>query len=65
VPGPVLGAVALFVISELLWASYPITHMFLFGILIIGLVLFLPHGLWGLVRERTAKRGAAYVAGHR
>lgn len=49
--GPVLGAVALSVVYELLWASFPFIHQSLLGVLIILLVVFLPGGLLSL-RER-------------
>ena len=56
--GPVLGAVLVFGISELLWAHFPTLHQLVFGVVLMALVLFAPDGLLGwLRRSRTAKRG--------
>jgi len=46
--GPVLGAVALFVIQEIVWARYPYVHPLLFGAIIIAVVLAMPRGVLGL-----------------
>ena len=46
-PGPLLGALGLVVLSELLWANAPQVYMILVGLLLIGFVLWLPEGLWG------------------
>jgi branched-chain amino acid transport system permease protein len=53
--GPVLGAVFLVVLSELLWANLPQIYMIILGVLLVGFVIFAPNGLTGLVdRRRTA-----------
>ncbi len=46
-PGPLLGALFLVGLTELLWASAPQVYMILLGLLLIGFVLFLPEGLAG------------------
>jgi branched-chain amino acid transport system permease protein len=48
--GPVLGAVALFVIQELVWAHYPYVHPLLFGAIIVAVVLLMPRGVLGLLQ---------------
>ena len=48
--GPVLGAVALFVIQEIVWARYPYVHPLLFGAIIIAVVLAMPRGVLGLLQ---------------
>lgn len=47
VPGPVLGAVLLVLMSELLWARAPEVYMIILGVLLVAFVLFLPEGLLG------------------
>ena len=48
--GPVMGAVALFVIQELVWAHYPYVHPLLFGAIIVAVVLLMPRGVLGLLQ---------------
>jgi branched-chain amino acid transport system permease protein len=50
--GPVLGAVALFVIQEIVWARYPYVHPLLFGAIIVAVVLLMPRGVLGLLQLR-------------
>ena len=45
--GPVLGAVALFVIQEIVWARYPYVHPLLFGAIIVAVVLLCRAGCSG------------------
>ena len=47
VPGPLLGAVLLVLMSELLWARAPEIYMIILGVLLVAFVLFLPEGLLG------------------
>ena len=51
--GPVMGAVFLVVLSELLWSNAPQLYMILLGGFLIGFVLFVPNGLVGLLRRRV------------
>ncbi|HEV8615920.1 MAG TPA: branched-chain amino acid ABC transporter permease [Methylomirabilota bacterium] len=48
--GPVMGAVALFVIQEIVWARYPYVHPLLFGAIIVAVVLLMPRGVLGLLQ---------------
>jgi branched-chain amino acid transport system permease protein len=50
--GPVLGAVALFVFQEMVWARFLYLHEFFFGALIVVVVLLMPKGILGVIRER-------------
>lgn len=50
--GPVLGAVALFVIQEIVWARYPYVHPLLFGVVIVAVVLLMPRGVLGLLQVK-------------
>lgn len=51
-PGPLLGALFLVGLTELLWANAPQLYMIILGALLIGFVLFLPEGLAGRLRPR-------------
>jgi branched-chain amino acid transport system permease protein len=50
--GPVLGAVTLFVVQELVWARFLYLYTLLFGAIIIVVVLLMPRGILGLFQER-------------
>ena len=54
VAGPVVGAVVLFWLRELLWANLLDYHLIAQGVLLIVIVLFLPRGLVGIVDPRGA-----------
>ena len=54
-PGPFLGVVFLALLQELLWVSWPEVYMIILGVLLIGFVLFIPNGLYGLLIERTLR----------
>jgi len=56
--GPVLGAVFLFAIQELLWANAPLLYMIILGAILIGFVLLLPNGLIGLAQTQARGRGS-------
>jgi branched-chain amino acid transport system permease protein len=47
VSGPLLGALFLVLLSELLWTRAPELYMIILGVLLIGFVLFVPEGLVG------------------
>jgi len=53
--GPVLGAIFLVLLSELLWSNFPQVYMVILGVLLIGFVLFAPNGVSGLL-DRLASR---------
>lgn len=50
--GPVLGAGALFVLQELVWARFLYLHQVLFGAIIVMVVLCMPKGVLGVLQER-------------
>lgn len=50
--GPVVGALALMGIDELIWQRFPLLNMLLLGLLILGLITFAPHGLVGSAIKR-------------
>jgi branched-chain amino acid transport system permease protein len=50
--GPVLGAAALFIVQELVWARFLYLHQVLFGAIIIVVVLLMPKGVLGVLQER-------------
>lgn len=54
-PGPILGALFLIVLQELLWTSAPELYLIILGLVLIGFVLFVPDGVHGrLLRGRRA-----------
>jgi branched-chain amino acid transport system permease protein len=50
--GPVLGAVLLFGLQELVWARFPYLHQLLFGAIIVGVVLLMPRGILGVLQQK-------------
>ena len=48
--GPVLGAAALFVFQEVVWARFIYLHQLLFGAIIVAVVLLMPRGVLGLLQ---------------
>ncbi|MBI3089330.1 MAG: branched-chain amino acid ABC transporter permease [Candidatus Tectomicrobia bacterium] len=50
--GPVLGAVVLSIFAELVWVRFPFLHQSIFGLLIVTIVLLMPNGVLGLLRQR-------------
>jgi branched-chain amino acid transport system permease protein len=50
--GPVLGAIALFVAQELVWARFPYYHQLLFGAIIVAVVLLMPRGVLGVLQQK-------------
>ena len=55
VMGPILGATILYTIEDYLWAQLPFAHMIIIGLIIIVVVLFIPQGLLGWLREKVPK----------
>jgi branched-chain amino acid transport system permease protein len=49
--GPVLGAVLLSVIQEAVWARFLWVHQALLGTLIVAVVLLMPRGILGILRQ--------------
>jgi branched-chain amino acid transport system permease protein len=50
--GPVVGAVLLFVFQEMVWARFLYLHQFLFGGIIVAVVLLMPRGVLGVLQTR-------------
>lgn len=56
--GPIIGAVLLGVASEYLKLKIPYGHLLVYGLIIILVILFIPEGLFGVIRQkRRAKHG--------
>lgn len=51
IPGPVLGAVVLTLLSEALWARYPYHYMIILGVVMILIVKFMPAGVMSALRR--------------
>ncbi len=58
-PGPIIGSVLLGVASEFLKLKIPYGHLVVYGVIIVLVILFMPQGLWGLVRGKLGKRRGA------
>jgi branched-chain amino acid transport system permease protein len=50
--GPVIGALLLGVSAEFLKLKLPYGHLMVYGVIILLVILFMPQGLWGLMRRR-------------
>ena len=50
--GPVLGAVVLFLVQEVLWVRFPSVHPLLMGSIIVAVVLAMPRGILGVLQMR-------------
>jgi branched-chain amino acid transport system permease protein len=50
--GPVIGAVLLNLLAEVLWVRFPFLHPVLFGGLIMLILLFMPGGIMALLQKR-------------
>ena len=63
--GPVVGAILFLLLEQLVLVSFPSLHLGTFGLLLIAIVLFEPHGVGGIYRRlrdrilREAARGAS------
>ncbi len=64
--GPVLGAVPLVLLFELLSARFPNTFMIILGCIFLVIVYMLPRGVAGLLEAASTKLGRTWCAkGHR
>lgn len=52
IEGPILGVLVFFVLQNLL-ADFGSWYLMILGLIGIGVMLFAPRGLWGLISERT------------
>ena len=55
--GPILGAVIITVLSDMVLARFPLYNILLLGLIFIVVILFLPNGLVGLVRREGIGSG--------
>jgi branched-chain amino acid transport system permease protein len=53
--GPVVGALAVVILSELFRTVFAAAHLILYGVLIIVVILFMPEGIVGSLRQRWAR----------
>jgi len=49
--GPIIGATFLAAIEEILWAEFKYTYLIIVGLIVVFVVLVLPRGLVGLMRQ--------------
>lgn len=54
--GPIIGAMALLALEELVWRNFLTVHAAALGVIIILLVMFLPNGLFSLFKGFSSKR---------
>ncbi len=54
--GPIIGALLLGVISEYLKLMIPYGHLLVYGLIIILVILFMPRGIYGLIKKERSKR---------
>ncbi len=52
VSGPILGAVAMVWLDELIWRQFPLLNLLILGLATIVLVLFLPRGIVGTILRK-------------
>jgi branched-chain amino acid transport system permease protein len=52
ISGPVLGAVLLFTLQEMIWARLIYLHQLLFGAIIITVVLLMRRGILGVLQQK-------------
>ena len=51
---PILGSAVLGYLEEILITRFPYYYMLLFGLILVGVILFLPNGLAGLIQKGGA-----------
>lgn len=54
VAGPVIGAVVVYWLRDILWANFLQFHLIIEGILLIIIVLFVPEGIMGALGDRSS-----------
>ena len=52
--GPIIGAFLLELISETVWGQFLTLHMLILGIIVVGVVIFIPRGLLELFRKKLS-----------
>ncbi len=59
--GPILGAIFLGLISEYLKLIMPYGHLFIYGLIIVIVILFLPEGIYKVARKKYRNRKSQEV----
>ncbi len=54
--GPIIGAILLGVASEYLKLKIPYGHLLVYGLIIILVILFIPEGIFGVIRQKRRAR---------
>jgi len=54
--GPIIGASFLASVEEVLWANFGYTYLIIVGLIIVVVVLYIPRGIVGLVRDKIFSR---------
>jgi branched-chain amino acid transport system permease protein len=54
--GPVIGAVIFAYLQEVLITKFPYYYMFIFGVVLVAAILYLPNGVVGLVQKLWKRR---------
>jgi branched-chain amino acid transport system permease protein len=52
VTGPIVGAVVMVWLDELIWRRFPLLNLLILGVATVMLVLFLPRGIVGTILRR-------------
>lgn len=50
--GPLIGAILLYLVQEIVWVKFPFAHLIMFGIFLILVARFMPRGIVGLCIDR-------------
>lgn len=53
VAGPVIGAATIYWLRDVVWANFLQYHLIVQGVLLIGIVLFVPEGIMGTLGDRS------------
>ncbi|RJR51140.1 MAG: branched-chain amino acid ABC transporter permease [Desulfobacteraceae bacterium] len=58
---PITGATVFSILEELLTTKFPYYYMLIFGLIMLAVILFMPHGLEGVIEKakKRAMRGSA------
>lgn len=54
VAGPVIGASLIYWLRDVVWANFADYHLIVTGLLLIGIVLFMPEGIMGTLTDRSS-----------
>lgn len=62
VAGPIVGAVSLYLVEEMLWARFLYIYLGLLGVIIIAVTLFMPEGIVGALRKKGRSHAISAAA---